>query len=422
MEYLRIREGLEWAKPLESSKDSIRFLAKGIRSERTGIHALITIGLNTTRLTWSNFNIERDEDRRRLAGHATKELKTLRPELVAQFYPEAMLRHDLDLFCAGLWNAFIGKYNPVEEEGSSERTETTFLLKPYVLAQGGTIMFGPPGAGKSNIALAMAVSIDANLNGIWAISQTKVLYINLERPQLSVLQRLGNINEAFGLKRNRKLTFLHARGRSLSDVYDSAQKYVEENKVGLVVLDSLTRVGYGSLVKDEHVNAMIDHLNALSPSWLALGHTPRENPEHVWGLQLFDAGADCLVKLSSILNASDELGICLEITKANDFLPPSARVYKFSLGKDGVKAFAEAEHGEFVELLPTAPGMRYEIMDYLRERGQATATQIAKAITRSRARVSDILRNDKKTFVPTKRGTGGSAGQYYGLLTKETNE
>ena len=159
--------------------------------------------------------------------------------------------------------------------------------------------------------------LSANVDKVWPVSRAKVLFINLERSALSIQRRLGLVNTALGLDADRKLLTLNARGKSLVDIKDVVAATVAKYDVGLIILDSISRAGQGSLIEDRPVNAIVDTLNNLAPSWLALAHTPRSNESHVFGSVHFEAGADVVVKLLSE-RTEDTLGIGLEIVKEND--------------------------------------------------------------------------------------------------------
>ena len=55
--------------PLETGR-TLKYIAEEIRKERTGTHAKVIIGMDTTILAWTTFIIERDEDGLRLANSA----------------------------------------------------------------------------------------------------------------------------------------------------------------------------------------------------------------------------------------------------------------------------------------------------------------------------------------------------------------
>jgi hypothetical protein len=260
-EYTRERDALLKRRSVDLGH-ALLFRAEQIRGERTGTHARITLSCNDAILAWSNFNIERDEDRLRLANSAFKHLNGL-----SAAYPAINLKADLDQFCAGLWDAHIAGTTPAPMSGSPVSVPPRFLLYPFVLAEGGTIIFAPPGRGKSYALMLMAACMDAGVERLWhPVKQTNVLFVNLERGPRSVADRLGNINQALGLSRTRPLHTLNARGKSLADVSASAERYIDKHDIGCVYVDSISRAGAGDLNANENVNRIVDMLNGMCPA------------------------------------------------------------------------------------------------------------------------------------------------------------
>jgi hypothetical protein len=69
----------------------------------------------------------------------------------------------------------------------------------------------------------------------------------------------------------------------------------------------------GDLTENGAGNKIVDALNGMAETWLAIGHTPRASAEHVYGTVHFDAGADLMVKLTSEQDEDGPLGISLEM-------------------------------------------------------------------------------------------------------------
>jgi hypothetical protein len=97
------------------AEHSIVLRAANVREERTGVHARVSIGCNGASLAWGTFNVEKDEERVRLANSAYGHLNGL-----AASYPKAYLKHDLDTFCAGLWDEQLAVFAPEPMAGSAE--------------------------------------------------------------------------------------------------------------------------------------------------------------------------------------------------------------------------------------------------------------------------------------------------------------
>lgn len=390
---------------IEGTNHSLVFRASNVRKERTGIHATVTIAVDSMVLEEDTFNIERREDRTRLANSA------LKSPLVTDLAPrlKTSLDHELLIYLRGLWEYEIGKNAPALRGGSLVRTAPPWLLKPYLLQKSGTILFGPPGKGKSWTAYAMAVMVDAGYQFFYESEQAPVMIVNLERSAESVDARLGDINISLGFPRNRALLRLDRRGRKFQDVADSVARVVEREGVALVVLDSLSRAGYGDLNANEDTNRGMDALNGLSTAWLAIGHTPRGDESHLFGSQMQDAAADVMVQLLSEERVDQFgkiiLGVGIKGMKANDVRRPPLTILAYEFDEVGLTAVRRGRTGEFltIENQSAALDIRGQVVAYLKVEGEASATAISRDTGIARSTVSTLL-NGGPEFGRNRRG------------------
>jgi hypothetical protein len=388
----------------------LQFVARKIRDEKTGVHALVGINLQAgpgkmQQIAWTRFNVERDEDRTRLANSAAKKAATMMNGANQEGLSGSDLKHHLDWFCHNMWQASLDIFAPEELEGLEEPVAVEPLISPYVVKGGGTIMFAPPGRGKSNTALLLAVSVDSGTSRLFAVGeQTKVLFINLERSRMSLQSRLSNVNAALGLERRRSLAFINARGRSLVDVFSAAEAYIEKHQVGFVVLDSISRAGYGDLNENRPVNAIVDGLNQLSETWLGIAHTPRADDSHLYGSVHFEAGADVLVRLATEVHEK-KLGIGLQVVKANDLPLTKLALYSYLFNDTGLSSAEMASAADFPELdANSKQNLTDEVYDYLAEVGKATASQCSRDLGRPRQKIQPILSKDPRFHALAKSG------------------
>jgi len=369
----------------------VEFKAENIRRDKTGLHGKATILHKFTPLAWSVFNLERNEERTKLAKNAFARLK---PE-IKKTYTEADLKWDFDLFCADLWPFFLSHYTPELVYGDETPTPLTFYLKPYIMQGGGSILFAPPGRGKSNTALLWGQSINCGVRKFWPVTQAPVLVINLERSKETIQRRLSAVNKILSLPAPTPLRILNARGRSLSEVMDACRRAIKQFEIKVVILDSISRAGFGDLTENKPVNAIIDALSGLAETWLALAHTPRMDESHVYGGVMFEAGADIVVKLSSCQSMNGTLGVGYEITKANDIACGGMDRWAMEFAESfGLTAFRVAKPYEFPELEgQTKKPMVQSIMDFIFEQatGDASASGIAEALSLNRGNIATVL-------------------------------
>lgn len=390
------------------------FMAQGVRKEKTGVHATVTIALDNERLAWSNFNVERDEDRVRLANSAHKALEGLEREV----WTQDDMRRALSAFCAGLWGQHMGAVPTGAMAGGRRKEGPPFAIHPYVIEGGGTVLFGPPGRGKSFTGMLMAVSMDAGYDGLFGVKRPrKTMYVNIERSESSMADRLARINDCLGEPEERPLHFLNARGRSLADVADACERYVYEHEIEVGVLDSISRAGMGDLNENQAANRIIDSLNRIFPTWVALAHTPRSDDSHTYGSIHFDAGFDIGVKLSSQMR-DKALGVALTITKANDTeLGGKPMMYVLEFDHTGLVNLRQPKGGEFLELELAGGEKSAAVMvqQYLLSVGEASATQISDELGIERTNVSRIL----NTAPWTRRRRDGHSIMYSMIFREE---
>lgn len=370
---------------LESGSE-LRLSARRIRRERTGIHATIAIEVAGHKLAWGLINVERDEERVRLANSAVKKLT----ERDKGCLPSDHLKIKLDAFCDGLWT----EQQPRGEMLPGAWTPLKQIARGLVLEGGGTIIYGAPGRGKSWAGLLLAVSIDEGLDSLFAVHQANILYVNLERSRPSMQRRLAGVNTALGLPHERPLAFYNARGHSLMDVVDGVASAIADHKTEVLILDSISRVGAGDLTQNAPVNQIIDTLNGLCGTWVALAHTPREDETHVFGSVMFEAGEDVGVQLlSESTEQGQKLGIGLQVRKAND-LPQTGRMKVMALefGPGGLGIVRPARSGEFPEIEAGREGGKMDMaINYLLRVGEATAGDVADEIGLHRTTTTRLL-------------------------------
>ncbi len=372
----------------------LRFQAQDIRREHTGVHAKVAISMNWVSLAWSNFNIERDEDRVRLANSAFGHLDPKAESLDIAEFPKNLFKHALDLFCIGLWDESVGSLVGGQMCGDPSIAPARPLVGMYVLKDAGSILFAPPGAGKTYTAMGMAVSCAWGVDKVWRLSDSWLpLYVNVERSGVSMAARLAQVNAAFGLEAETSIPFLNARGKSLSDIYEATKRTLVKESCQWVIYDSMSRAGFGSMVGDDVANKIMDMLNALCPTWLALAHSPRADETHAFGSQMFDAAADLTVQLRA-QTSSDRLstGVSLEVIKANDIAKPPMSVHVLEWGEQGLENIRRGRADEFAEL---AEGERktneQRIAEYLDHAGAASGSKIAEDTGMNRSLVARIL-------------------------------
>ena len=372
-------------------------MAREIRREKTGLHAQLRISINKRLLESDNLNVGRREDRNRLANMAHADVKG-GFEIV---YPVDALRHDVSLFCESLPEVWEhDRFQLAHYDVDEEPPPLEWILRPYIVRGCGTILFAPPGTGKSYTLIAMGASIGGGITHLWPVVQEDVLYVNLERSGTSLQRRFRAVARALGIqRREHRMHFLHARGLPFTSLTKRVARWRAEHPHGIGMIDSISRAGYGSLVKDDVANEIVDWMNAAFETWVAIGHTPRASSDHVFGAVHFDAGEDIGIKLAADSKADGALGLALEVVKSNDTRkPPIAYLaMEFEEADDGLlRRIRRAKVEEFAGLLEHQPRSSLQrIVAYLDEAGKAGATEISQKTGVSRQTVSALLKGEQ---------------------------
>ncbi len=402
-----------------ASSNVLRYGAQDVRREKTGIHAKVCISINWVTLAYTNFNIERDEDRVRLSNSGYAHLDGREHALDREEFPKNLFKHGLDLFCQDLWEFTVSAQVGEWMEGDPDIAPARPLLGNYVLEGAGTILYSPPGQGKSYTAMAMASCLMYGIDRIWSLTDTRVpLYINLERDGRSMQGRLAAVNRALGIDPRSPLPFLNARGRSLTDIFEAAQKTIALHDCSVVFYDSISRAGGGSMVADDVANRIMDMLNALCPTWVAIGHSPRADDDHVYGSQMFTAAADVEVQLKAQPSRLEDCtGVGLQIRKANDIKTGGLSVHVLEWDDRGLTGIRKARNGEFADIAAgEKQTIEQEVANFLSVNGPASASMLAKTLSHTRQKVSSILANSPQFALAGREGHE----VLYGLASERT--
>lgn len=393
----------EWKSPREGVIDARRMAggvllvirAEDVRKTTSGMHAKVTVAIaknegaaKAVPVKSDVLNTDKEQYRHDLVNLLYGIKGRRDPKFSADFieaYPRTEFEQDLDDFCEEYYQQLVGYAVGEMVRGDAEKTKPDFIADGLVLRDGGTILYAPPKSAKSYTAMLLAVSMQNGISSLFRVQQAKVMYLNLERGKDSMSRRLGLVNRVLGLPAEHPLLMLNRRGRSLSDVYDAAKETVEKEHVECVILDSLSRVGFGDLNGNEEVNKSMDYLNRLCPSWLAIGHTSKADESSIFGSMMFAAAMDIGVNVRRQRLTDGTLGVGFHVKDTNDTGVPPLRILAYEFDEYGLSGVREAARGEFPEIEDGEAGggarsNRDRVYEHIRAKGKASVSQIAKDI------------------------------------------
>ena len=378
------------------------FTASELRESSTGTHALIKVFYHDSRLVFDTYNLGRVENSRKLIRMARDSDPDFSTQVIALLYRE------LEDFVQRCKNVWLGQISPVLLEGDLSREPIPFRVFPHVIEGGGTILFGDPASLKSYTLYSALIATDSGTNGIWSPRQGNSLLINLERPVSTIKRRISHISQSLGLDPQYALHVLNARGRPLKTMRQQLESYIRKHDIKFIGLDSISRSGANS--KDEEdANGLIDLLNSLECSWMAIGHVGHMDKSRLYGSVMYEAGADVMIKATSIKPNGEELksqrAIHLSSYKVNDIPPPPGITIEFSFdqsGLNGIKKTALEDHPDlFEEVTGQTINDSDRLMGLVLSKGKVSPTSACMELGLDRKWVSRQLNGQSYVMVET---------------------
>lgn len=371
--------------------------ARSVRRERTGVHARVKISYAAQSAAYSVLNVERDEDRTRLANSAAKR--------IGGDVQGGAIKVRLDQFCHDLWETWV-QADTSEWSSATEINPIEHLLYPYVMREAGTIVFGYKGQGKSWLGVLWTMMLQHGLSSRWSITRpVNAMFVNLERSRDSVDRRRAMVGQMLGVQGMRSF---HARGRSLTDVREAVSNEITKHAVEVVIVDSLSRAGTGKLTADDDTNRSMDILNGLGCAWVALAHTAKSDGEHVFGSVMQENAADVIVQLVGCRSAvrNDSIGCRLKVTAANDLPRIDPEIYALDFKSDELRSIRAPERGEFPDLSLEGASPADQIAAVLSEEGSASAEDLVQFTGLARSTVYEALKLSRFTRTVSGGGRG----------------
>lgn len=377
---------------------SISFEAVGIRKDRFGVHATVTLSYGDRILADDTFNVQGDGNRTRLAKSAHLMLN----EVEADGYAHLELKRDLDAFCRGLFKASVGAVAVTYSQGTEPYYGPELYLGHYITKDAGTIIYGRGGGGKSTMALGWALSLEYGCSALWHVPERRrVLYINLERAEAVFDGRRQAMCRILGLPEDSMLRFLHAKGKKLEALADALHQIVQADAIDVIVLDSISASTSGDLKEDSTANAIVAILHSLGVAWVAIGHHSHNDDTHPFGSAAFVFAADIIIQVASTANPQNtQLTVSLKIIKANDVPKGQPKAWTLIFEEDSPTVVDIIPVAGQVADKPRRDDLAGRIRDFLGRNGAASPVEIANGIGGAGAEtVSRTLRGKPDLFV-----------------------
>tara|TARA_R100000781_G_scaffold114468_2_gene85367 strand:- start:1020 stop:2300 length:1281 start_codon:yes stop_codon:yes gene_type:complete len=394
----------------------IVFEATNVRNEKTGVHAEIGIKFDDNEV-YTVCNVKRDAERDRLTNKMYKYFGPTEEEC-EYICDKKKLVQEFGKFCKLIHTKSLEVNAPKIVTGLLKSEPVQYIARPHVLFEGGTIMYGKPGKGKTFTALAIAIAVHTGNNNYWGTTKHNTLFVNLERPEDSIPSRIGAVSHALGLDSDTELHVLDSKQSTLMGIHDVLVSYIYEHDIKFVVIDSLTQAGNGDMKEDTTAVDTLKILNRIGVSWLGIAHTPKYDDSVYYGNAMWEAGADVMLRHKAVMNEEDgSINVLLEVTKANDMPVPVPMGLHYEFNEYGLSSMRKAKSYEVASLQEDKYSFEDDVLGYIGKHGECSLVDIAQHFSKTKTFVSEVVRAlyKEQHLVATKVE---NKEQYYGLAYK----
>jgi len=163
-------------------------------------------------------------------------------------------------------------------EYEQDEDEYPFLVNPFIMESGVTVLFGPGGTGKSTLALGMALSVasDKPHIGDFVHKSGPVLWVDYEANHKEVFDRLNAVLRETGDEHPEHAIHYRKYGSKFVDIVSDIRREIRELKPELIVVDSVANARRGDANGAEDTVNMFAVMNTLEVPVLAIDHMSAE--------------------------------------------------------------------------------------------------------------------------------------------------
>jgi hypothetical protein len=268
----------------------------------------------------------------------------------------------------------------------------SFLLKPFIIADGLNIIFGPGGTMKSLLAIILSKCITNNwlppgTHDLELYKTGNVLFIDWEDELGPFLDRVRKV----GLALDR--VFYEKATRPFVEMIPEIKKEVDERDIALIVIDSIgPALGSGNPFSLEAATAFIAATKALGRPVLAIGHPPKHMSDTVYGSVFFENLSRNIFRVEAFL-PGNPFSIMELVNKKSSYFDGSNLAYKVSIGFFGTSIEAKIDR---ISVAPKAlaPAILFLLKTYgkmtLRELKNELPTTPEKEIRRELGNLKEL--------------------------------
>jgi RecA-family ATPase len=228
------------------------------------------------------------------------------------------------------------RLTPINDSGAT----APFLVEPFILSKGVSLMFGPGGTGKSMIGLAFAVAVASGRTvlGRKPSATGPVLYVDYEDTQAVHQLRLNGLLEGLNMTEDdliHPIMYLKPK-TSVSKMRREFSTHMREIQPVLVIVDSVGLGRGGDAMGSEETIRFFQTLNTLDTAVLGIDHMTKDDTRSgkmltpygsvytvnsvrlAWAIKAIDASTDVVRYLNLIqtkrnnVAAHEPVGVTME--------------------------------------------------------------------------------------------------------------
>ncbi|MDR7400048.1 MAG: crosslink repair DNA glycosylase YcaQ family protein [Armatimonadota bacterium] len=275
-----------------------------------------------------------------------------------------------------------------------------YLLWPLLLRDAPVILYADGGAGKSLLALALAIQVATGRTVVpgtrLEVAPTGVLYLDWEDTETIHAARMAKLCNGLGIPMPENLWHLRMHA-PLRDCVDEVEAFIREHQVGLVDVDSLALAAGADPWAAEPILEVYRALRQLGCASLVVAHISKSDlagrDRRPYGSVFARNAARSAWELQQVATSDGQMGLILRHTKSNwgpRHRPLAMRVIFDDPGNTiRVKQATVSElaqEGEADQL-----DRREVIIDFIRSRGQVTVKDVAALIGCSESAAKNLL-------------------------------